>query len=328
MKLSPRPVTASDRVDQSRDISGFNKWAQSSRTISAIMLVLGWFTIPAEVFLRRDFGQRWFTVVNFYAGFGLMFLFATLQYVLVAIWGGMHDFITRIATAINPFHTEEEPTFYGHIMDRSMLLLMFVYFILGSYHLFKIWWRNRAGTALHSFDDGTSRCEPLAKYFIAVMNVLTIPFVGFYRLLLPKAQKKNIKTPKLINDRTAFTNTVFEPLLLLFLAYYFSGIASIWLFVTALALAIHANWKETARMSKILDFRDSIFEAKAMKQLKEQTMADMSQASVSVAIMKQAAETMKSEPNVAEKVADRYPDLMSIIDDVNGQFSQNGAQAN
>ncbi|MBE2288944.1 MAG: hypothetical protein IAE95_05275 [Chitinophagaceae bacterium] len=313
MKITPRPVTASDRVDQSRDISGMNKWAQSSRTVGFIMLVLGWFTIPAEVFLRRDFGQRWFTVVNFYAGLFLMFIFATLQYVLVAIWGGIHDFVSRVASAINPFHTEDEITFTDQVMDRSMLFLLIAYLVLGSYHLFKIWWRNRSNTALHSFDDGTSRCERLAGLVIGLINALAKPFVALYFRMLPATQRIGITKPKLINDRTVFTNTAFEPLLVLLLAFWFQGIASIWLFFTAVAVAIHANWKETARLSKVLDFRDSIIEAKAMMHLKDETM----QASTSGRVMQQAAETVKSNPEVAAQVIQQYPDLMSIIDEMN-----------
>lgn len=313
MKITPRPVTASDRVDQSRDISGMNKWAQSSRTVGFIMLVLGWFTIPAEVFLRRDFGQRWFTVVNFYAGLFLMFIFATLQYILVAIWSGIHDFVSRIASAINPFHTEDETTFTDQVMDRSMLFLLIAYMVMGSYHLFKIWWRNRTNTALHSFDDGTSRCEPLAGLMIGLINAVASPFVSLYMRLLPAKQRIGMAKPKLINDRTAFTNTAFEPLLLLFLAFWFHGIASIWVFFTAIAVAIHANWKETARLSKILDFRDSVIEAKAMMHLKDETM----QNSASGRVMQQAAETIKDSPTVAAQVGQQYPDLMSIIDEMN-----------
>lgn len=327
MKLTPRPVTASDKVDQSRDITGFNKWAQSSRTISFIMLILGWFTIPAEVLLRRDFGQRWFTTVNFYAGLFLMLLFATFQYVFVMIWVGMQDFISRIASAINPFHTEEAPTFVDRVMDRSMLLLLIIYFFLGSYHLFKIWWRNRTNTALHSFDDGTPRFMRLSEMLIVTVNTLAVPFVALYIRLLPKKQRAGIKRPKLIHDQTAFTNTVFEPLLLLFLAYRFSGIASIWLFVTAISLAIHANWKETARMSKVLDFRDSVIEAKAMKQLKEETFATEEAPTATINIIRQTAEAIREQPGVTDHITQEYPDLMSIIESMNGTTAQN-AQAN
>ncbi len=313
MKITPRPVTAGDRVDQSRDISGFNKWAQSSRTVSFVMLVLGWFTIPAEVFFRRDFGQRWFTATSFYAGFFLMLMFASIQYVVAVVWDGIKEFISRIAAVINPFHTDQEVTMVDRVMDKSMVIFLVIYFFMGAYHRFKIWWRNRANTALHSFDDGTSRFEPIAGLLIKLINVIGIPFVFLVLLLVPRKQRKGRKIPKLINDRSAFTNTVFEPMLLLVLAFWMAGIASIWLFISAVAVAIHANWKETARLSKILDFRDSILEAKVMVQLNDETAGT----STPSRIMQQAAETIKSAPHILPHISQQYPDLSSIIEGMN-----------
>ena len=309
MKIQTKPITASDEIDKSRDAVGLNKWARSSRTIGFLMFILGWFTIPAEVLLRRDFGQRWFTVINFYAGLFLMLLFA----ILTSLWGGLRDFIYHLQSAITPFYTEEEPSFTDRVMDKSMMFLLFVYMLIGSYHLFKIWWRNRNNTALHSFDDGTSRLEPVAGFLMRPVNALAIPFVGLYKMLLPKKQRQGVQTPKLVNDRTAFANTVVEPLLLLVLAYRFHGIASIWLFMSAIAVAINANWKETARLNKILDFRDSVIEAKIMMELKEKTTEPNAPAEK---IMQQAAETINENPQVIPQVAAQYPDLMSIIQEM------------
>lgn len=306
MRITPRPLTASDDFDQSRDIAGMNKWRQSSRTIGFIMFILGWFTIPVEVFLRRDFGQRWFTALNFYAGLFLLLIFAMVQYVLAALWGGMQDFFSRLASAINPFHTQEEPTFTDGIMDKSMMLLLITYILIGSYHLFKIWWRNKANTALHSFDDGTSRFEPLAGYLMRLLNWLAVPFVAIYRRLLPKAQR-TMAAPKLISDRTAFTNTVFEPLVLLLLSFWFQGITSVWLFISTIALTIHANWKETAKMNKILDFRDSMVEAKTMRQFRENAE--------SAATTSNAAQpTQHNNPTATPQHGPQYPDLRNIIE--------------
>ncbi len=238
MNITPRPIDASDKIDQSRDVAGISKWAQSSRTVSFIMFILGWFTIPVEVLLRRDFGQRWFTVVNFYAGLFLLLIFATVQYVTVAIWGSIENFIAKVASAINPLYNGPKDSYLDTATDNSMVFFLLCYLLMGSYHLFKIWWRNRTNTAVHSFADGTSRIEPLAGHVIKVINFFAIPFVFLYSRLIPKKQRKDMKTPRLINDRAAFTNTVFEPLFILFLAYQMPGIASLWLFLSAFALAI------------------------------------------------------------------------------------------
>lgn len=316
MKIIPKPISVDDEVDKSRDMSGLNKWARSSRTVGFLLFLLGWFTIPVEVLLRKDFGQRWFTVVNFYAGLFLLVLFAGIQWLINAIWDHVLNFLESILDSImgsEHIIDSEPPAFSDQLLERSMLITLAAYVLLSSYHLFKIWWRNRTDTALHSFDDGTSRLEPLAGYLMQAINALAIPFVYFYSFLLPPKQRSGVTVPKLINDRSAFANTVIEPLMLLVLAIELHGITSFWLYLSAVALAIHANWRETAKLNKVLDFRDSIIDAKAMMQLRnpaEQPAAEQ-------VIIRQAAATLRNNPDMAPQLSEQYPDLMSIIEAVN-----------
>ncbi len=313
MKITPRPITATDEIDQSRDISGVNKWGRSSRTVGFVMFILGWFTIPVEVLLRRDFGQRWFTVVNFYTGLLLLFIFATLQYAIVAIGRWIQGLLTGLASAVNPFYSPTGQTFTDRIMDKSMMFFLLAYILMGTYHLFKIRWRARTNTALHSFDDGTSRIEGLAGHLMRLINALAAPVVWLYISLIPKRQRQGMPMPKLINDRAAFTNTVAEPLLLFVLAVWLHGMVSLWLYISAFALAIHANWRETAKLNKILDFRDSVMEAKVMMELKN----NVEQPTPQNILIQQAAITMKDNPQLAPQMAEQYPDLMSIIEEMN-----------
>jgi len=317
MKLSPKPVSISDETAHTRDSTGFNKWARSSRTISFIMAVLGWFTIPAEVMLRKDFGQRWFTVLNFYAGLFLLLLFSIVQFLVHWIGDACQSFLTSIATAFNPSYEAPEPTLTDSIMNKSMRFFVLLYFVLGAYHLFKIWWRNRTQTALHSFDDGTSRLEPVAKYIIEPLNAIAVPVTSLVMKLLPK-QQRNVKTvPTLITNATSFTNTVLEPLVLLLLAWWLHGMVSLWLFISAIAIAIYSQWRETSRLNKILDFRDSIIEAKVMMELKEGILEPNAQGR----IMQQAAATIKENPQLVTQMSPQYSSLMSIIDDMNQEGS-------
>lgn len=312
MKLTPKPVSFSDseKVDKSRDIVGLSKWAQSSRTVSFIMFVLGWLTIPVEVFLRRDFGQRWFTAVNFYAGLFVLMIFATVQYLIAAIW---YHLATWVEQLFNAYYVPQEPSFADQMMDSSMLLLLILYVMMGSYQRFKIRWRNQTNNALHSYDDGTSRLERVAGILMKLVNFFAVPLTRFYIMLIPKRQKATKQKVRLVNDRTAFANTVLEPFLLLFLAVKLHGIISLWLFVSAIALVIHANWKEMAKQNKILDFRDSMIEAKMMMELKNELMTS----GVSNPIIQQAAETIKSTPEIVPQISHEYPDLMNIIEKMN-----------
>jgi hypothetical protein len=308
MKITPRPIAVSDEIDKSRDIGGFNRWARSSRTISFIMLILGWFTIPAEVLLRRDFGQRWFTVINFYAGLFLMLIFSLLQFAFNRVWDAIQGLITSVATAISPSYEPPESSTDG-ATDWSMFFLLVVYVLLGGYHLFKIWWRKKTNTALHSFDDGTSRLEPLGRLLLRPVNTVSIPMLSLSMRLIPKKQRVVNTAPTLIEDATVFTDTILEPVAFLFLAWRLHGMASLWLFLTAIAVAIHANWKETARQSKILDFRDSMIEANVMRELKD---------GAGKAMGENASRNPNAAPlNTVRPVAIQYPNLMTIIEEMN-----------
>lgn len=306
MKITPRPIDHTDEIDKSRDVAGINKWSRSSRTIGFFMFLLGWFTIPVEVLLRRDFGQRWFTAVNFYTGLLLLAIFATIQLIMQIVWIWLKEIVGALANAVNPFYTEPYPSYIDRLMDKSMLIVMVLYVLFGTYHRFKIWWRSRTNTYLHSFDDGTSRLEPIAGLLMRVLNISAIPFIWCYRHLLPKKQRKDIPMPKLIQDRTAFANTVVEPLTLFILAWFLKGTASVWLGISAFALAIHANWKETAKLNKILDLRDSMMEAQVMRHMKnKETQSSKKKATTSKII---------NTHQIMHQTTPDYPDVRDIIE--------------
>lgn len=201
-------------------------------------------------------------------------------------------------------------------MDKSMLFFLGLYVIMSFYHLFKIKWRNQTNTALHSFDDGTSDFEKVAWFLMELLNYITVPLMCLSTLLMPKKQRKDTQIPKLISDKTSFANTIVEPLILFLLGYYlFHGIASAGLFMSSFALLVHANWREIAKAQKILDFRDSMIEAKVMAHLKDTLSQD------NKLLIQQAAETIKKSPEVVPQVAEQYPDLMSIIEEMNREHS-------
>ena len=314
MKITPKPVNFMEDMDKSRNVLGIGAWARSVRFIQVIMFLLGWFTIPVEVLLRRNFGQRYFTVINFFGGLIVLGFFATVQ--AIATWLlGSFSLKEKIMSYFFPSDPQPEPTFTDHILDKSMTIFLIAFIVLSSYHFFRIWWRNRTDTALHSYDDGTSRLEPIALYAMVLVNAGATPLLKLYRQLLPKAERDvTLPAPDLVNDLTSFTNTVFEPFFLFALGYFLHGITSTWLFISCGALLVYANWKETAKLNKVLDFRDSMIDAKNMMELREQPEHH---ASARNTIIQQAAAKIRDNPQVAPQMAQQYPDLMNIIDEMN-----------
>jgi len=298
--------------DKSRDVTGgVNLLSKFFPIINVVMFIFGWFTVPFEVYFRKDFGERWLTVINFYAGLLVLSIFNVIQMATMTYSQVTTNYYEQ------PVQPDKWDSFKHFLAERNMLWFMLLYILIGSYHFFRMWWRNRTNTALHSFEDGTSRFEFLAIWPMKLINIVAIPVIRVYMLLLPKEERernRETEIPPLLDDVTAFTNSLFEPFIILVLACFFHGIAQIWLLISAPALGIYANWKETAKLNKYLDFRDTIVEAKNVREHKK---AMDGATKTGTTILKQAAETIRENPEVAASVSRQYPDLMDIIDDMN-----------
>lgn len=295
---------------------GYEAWAQNFPFINTLMHFLQWFTVPVEVLFRRDFGERWFTTMNFYVGFLVLSWFTFIQKsgsLLEALIGDM------------PFGKKsreipvEDPSLIDRFMSNAMIWILLAYLAMSAFHFFKIWWRNRSNTPLHSFDDGTSRLMPLAAGVMDLVNMVVTPIVRLFMMVLPEQERQKVKNiPTLLKNVNAFTDTVFEPLVILGLSFLFSGTASTWLFISAIATAIFANWKHTQSLNMWLDMRDSSIDAKAMMQIKDYLIGDNQQVtSGQKIIIEQIAETVKETPAVAQQMQRDYPDVMDIIKEMN-----------
>lgn len=245
-KIITKPFSNEDKIDKSRNVTGINRWAQSSRTMGLIMLVLGWFTIPVEVFLRRDFGQRWFTPVNFYAGFFLMVAFTAMQGVAYRIMPTIQELVWPILGPHGAFYSYSYAVrVKGAVED--MLATMLLYLLFSCYHLFKIKWRNQANIPLHSYDDGTPNFQWLANIVAWILNILAAPLLWLFFYMLPRALRKGKPFPKLITDKAAFTGMFIEPAIVFFFAWVSSSVESLWLYISGFAVLIYAQWKEMAK---------------------------------------------------------------------------------
>ena len=117
MKQQQQAQVAAPNPDKSRNVfGGFNMWAQSFPFLNFIMFLLGWFTVPVEVLFRRNFGQRWLTVINFYAGLFVLFFFTSLQTLSGAFGSGGYS--------------SEGSSFWQSIMAKSMLLFLLAYLMI------------------------------------------------------------------------------------------------------------------------------------------------------------------------------------------------------
>ena len=300
---------------EARNLMGsYDMWTKMFPLVNFFMFVLSWFTVPVEVLLRRNFGQRWLTAANFWAGLIVLFWFASIQ-AMGSIFGGLMQ-------QFNPYQPEapvpeSSGTFLDTLTSYSMTIIIVLYLLIGSYHFFKTWWYNRIEEPLFSFSDGQSRLEFLGRILIHVVNAIAVPIISVYRLFLPKADQRDIQTPPLVNDVTSFTDTVVEPLVLMLLGFIVPGTASTWLFVSAFALLIFANWKESSKINRYLDLRDNVIEA-------TQNMPGMASSATpqnfptgeKAEILRFTAKKMEEQPEATSQIKDDFPDLMSMMDDL------------
>ncbi len=303
-KITPKPLTHADRINKARDISGLRKRMRESRFVGAMITVLGWFTIPAEVFLRRKLGYRWFTPTNFLVGALLMYALTYLQY-------GADELRYRVAnfdSTWNPFYDKNEmPDYVATAIFNS---LASYYLVFGVCKLIMRWWRSRTNVELHSYDDGISWLEFLGFMLRDIINLVAMPII-FAAYYFSGSQKRGTDIPRLINDNTAFTNTVIEPAFIISLCYYCPYLfLRIWLSVTGFAVAVHANMKESAKRTRILDFRDSMLEAKAMAALRNGKSEEDK---------KKPEKTKTESKKPVPDVPPNYPDLRTIIEELHGE---------
>lgn len=312
---------------KSRNLFGtYEQFAQVNPGLNWVMYFLMWFTVPVEVFFRRNLGQRWFTTVNFYIGL-----------LVLAVFAGMQRTGSLFGRSQNPFSAypgfgqygeppvEETPSFLERLESHSMSVILVAYVVLSIYHFIIIWWRNRTFTAVHSLSNGDSRFEGIAYFLLRLINLAMVPIVAAIVRMLPEHEKQNMvsdELPPAFMDAERFADTIIEPLVLLILGLFASGSMSAWLIVSGLAIAVSASFKHTARLNKLLDMRDSSLEAEDAQMIKKwlerpEQVQKPPVSSQQIALMEQIKEITQRTPEVATAMENDYPDLMDIIESVN-----------
>ena len=220
---------------------------------------LGWFTVPTEILFRRNFGARWLTPINFFAGLLVMVLFAGLQYLL-------HWHLTAFLEWLELYENATTPETYTRtewLLAHSMFGFLALYVLLGWVHFFRMWWRRGIKAPAHSFDDGTSWFEPLGKLLMFPINLLAAPFVYVGMLFLPRHERR-VRAPWWLRNITSFTNIFVDPLVLLVLAFLLKDVTGVWLCISAVATFFYAIEKHRIRRAMKQDLSDNIIEAEML----------------------------------------------------------------
>ncbi len=275
---------------------GFDAWKQILPALSFIYFIVGWFAISAETFLRRDFGERYYSRLNYFAGFLVMTFFAFIQSGVMAFGGGPKD--------------------PGMII---FILIWIAYICFGIIHLFVIWYRNRTETPLHSLDSGRSWLEPLGWVLLKVLNAPLTAIVKVLVNIIPveKRGKVEMLIP-VIRDKRAFTELILEPLVLLILMVFAFVtkwyILGAWLSFTAPALAFYTIFRYEAERHAFLDLRDKIISASQLYAAYQGKSESFRIRTEQKSFFDYVAKQVESSEQTRQIVQSEYPSVLSAMD--------------
>lgn len=286
---------------------------------SSVGVVLELFTVPIDVLFRRNFGQRWFTFANFLGGLFVLVIFVGMEWLIAAFAHSLcYYWLKGFVTGVSNGHYSLPSSDHGFSLMPWILL---AYVLRSLYHFSMMWWRNRTHSAVHSFYDGSSFFEPIAICVMWLINMLALPFAYGFSVLMPRSQRKRSKSaPLLVNNISAFTDTIIDPIVLIWLALLLHGTVSAWLLISAIAMVVHARKKHIIRRNQFLDFRDASIEAELMRTYhygKEEAAQTATQKS------RKARPAVKQKPQIMNQASPPYQDLDHIIDAFRNEMQNN-----
>ena len=111
-----------------------NTWQPMIAITQLAQVILGWLSVSLEVFIRRDFGERYLTWLRLLLGYFAMNLFTLIPRIIFTFVPFVHINVVPVSSLV----------FKGFI-------------VLSLYHQWRIWRRNRKSIVWHSESFGISR---------------------------------------------------------------------------------------------------------------------------------------------------------------------------
>jgi hypothetical protein len=283
--------------NQARDVTGGEAvWGAMIPGLGLLNYFLGLLTVPIEVFLRRDFGERYFTKMNFFGGLIILLLFQ-----LAGSLFGMINMFNPLIWLMNR-HGSAESAMPGVIKW---------YVILSLVHFLRIWWRDIKNEPLHSFSAGRSWLRPIGGAIMWVLNLVLDNIVRLIFAVVPGLDKSRL--PGLLpalSDKDTFTEKFIEPffVFIAFLMFMSSGqyMVAWWLFFSVMALNMYTGIRHQNERNEFLDYRD---QAILSRQL----------------LTGQSPKGSKSKEKMVEKMArevEKNPDVLPIIEQQNPSLAR------
>ena len=293
--------------ERKRDLTGGIRFPLFGGIIDFIMLMLQWFVITVEVFLRRDFGERYLSKLNYV--FGAVFLG------VVALGTGL---ISTVLGRFGSWRGETSGAFEG--FSRAMLIYWLLYLLAGGLHLLRIKWREAAGVPLHSLEWGSSwlayipigkRTISIGGWVTALLNAILAPLMRAIGRTQKAAEQKKLPDDYVpLNDVNAVTERLIEPFVTMVLAFVLGAASgsltlAIWLYFSAFALLITSSYRYYQFRDQILDIRDQMIESTSVKGIMQNDRMRPGRMRITggaKATLKQMADELQEHPEEARQI--------------------------
>ena len=212
--------------------------AVASVLFQAISIVLGWFSISVEVFVRRpgSFGERYLSWLRLYMAYFIMGAFTFFYTLIHVLMGGISplSFLGYSGGLSSLFTTGVS----------SLLYHLYFYGFLGlaAWHRYQIWRRNQEQVQWHTMSFGISWLAGLPWH-----RLQAIPVIGPYLH---------------VDDFTLFR--FIEPLCCYIagrLIWHADGLLGWWLIIASVALFLRNNMAYFELRGRVLDLMDATIES-------------------------------------------------------------------
>ncbi len=198
--------------------------------------MLGWFSVALEVFLRKDFGERYLSIVRVLCASIVLSLAVLIGQAVPLLAGdGPPDFLRGIAAAINA---------------AVFQVIWWAFLAMSAYHLWRIYRRNERGEQWYSRSFGISHFSFLLGKTLPALKIGGVTLGG----------------PFVISDWALYC--LIEPLGLAVLGLVFREVGlrtvAVFILVGAVSLLLKNLTVYSFQRARMLDIMDSQIEARFM----------------------------------------------------------------
>jgi hypothetical protein len=310
------------KENKSDTLKGFEFLAGMEPMMNFAALVLGWFTITVVTFLRRDFGERYYTQMKFMIGLMVLGFF----YVVNKIGSGIAGMVSPTPEPqVHWFERTPPPpppstdSLLSTLSLSGMTWVILLYLLIGGYHFFCIWWRNGTQRPLHSADHGKSWLVIIGAFIMPIPNFFLGLIVRFYALTLPSNERPWLAHAfPVMRDPVGFTDRFIEPLVLLLASVFFMvvhlGALSTWLAVSSIAVLFATIIRQEQEVNNALDVRDNMIDSVYMQEAMSGDTDSLRIPYSTKKVIYQVVGQAENSPEVMDAMHRNYPSIAEAME--------------